>query len=261
MDRTSPPPCGPSGATRTSRTSQRASITSSSRGWADLGRQVRGGWPAGDPRERPGGAAPNLGTSFRSCLVAIHAATRWLSVLGLILFLPGLSLLLLGAAHTRRLALPLTLGIFLIPVPNVFASPLGLRAITAHGTEALLSLSSFPVVLDFLRFDLADGKSYLVSDNCAGFQLLLAGLAMAVTFASTTGSPVRRALLFVAVLPLTVAANALRSALLVGLAASVGSHVLEVPLVHGGTGVFAFWIVFAGMLALADWRGLRTDLA
>jgi exosortase len=187
--------------------------------------------------------------------------TRYLAAVGVVLFLPGLSLLLLGRRRTRALALPLALGIFLLPVPNVLASPLGLREATAIGMARVLHWLGVPALVDDTLFVLPGDAVYLVSDNCAGFQLLLAGLAMATLLAFTGGSRARTLGIFAMVLPLVVLANVLRSALLLALTFFVGPHVLQVALVHGGTGVLAFWLVVFGLLALADRRALAAAFA
>lgn len=187
--------------------------------------------------------------------------THQLSVLGLITCLPGLSLLLLGARRTRALALPLALGIFLVPLPNVLATPLGLREITAAVAEPLLRAGGVPVLVDHLRLSLPSGDHYLVSDNCAGLQLLPAGLALALVLAGQARSRARAALLLVAALPLAIAANVVRSALLLALVHHAGSHLLQVPLVHGATGILAFWGLVAALLALAGPGLARRALA
>ena len=196
-------------------------------------------------------------------LVAVDSGlrTRFLSVLGLIVYLPGLSLLLLGARRTRRLLLPLALGLFLMPLPNLFASPLGLRETTAVGAEWLLRGIGVAASLDHVRIALPSGEHYLVSDNCAGFQLLPAGFALAAVLAASTRSNVRRALLLLSVVPLALVVNMVRSALLLAFLHFAGARYLQVPLVHGASGVLAFWMLVIALLALADLRGLRKAFA
>ena len=202
-----------------------------------------------------------LGVGLGLAILDSGLQTHQLSVLGLITCLPGLSLLWLGARRTRALALPLALGLFLIPLPNLPASPLGLREATAGGAERILSAIDVPIALNRTLLTLASGERYLVTDNCSGFQLVPAGLALALVLASGARTRARAALLLLAAIPIAILANLVRTAVLLAMSHFIGSDFIHVTFIHGSTGIIAFCGLVAALVALAGPSGVRQAFA
>lgn len=186
----------------------------------------------------------------------IHS--EYVGALGFALGLPGLSLLLLGKSTTRRLWLPLTLCLFLVPVPQILGTYTKLTYATAIGIKPALYAFGIPVLRDESVLFINQGY-YGITDRCSGYPALYAAYALALVFAVYTRSGWRRVLLFLAPWPLVVAANVFRTTVLLVMIATRGHHILDTSF-HGLTGIVAYWIVLAGMLALADWKELRRRL-
>jgi exosortase len=204
-------------------------------------------------------------------LLAIDAPikTEILSAFALVLALPGLSLLLLGKERTRALALPLVLGLFMLPIPAGVLAPVHpvLQQITAVGTEWVLPLFGVRAWRDDLVLHVP-GVTVMVAENCSGFASLYASILTAIVLVYLVRSPRRRLAIALSVVPLALFVNVLRVAALVLLSMRYGVGILD-TWVHSGTGVavFAivipllFWIAGPEAMRSAPGRGLRTPLS
>ncbi len=186
--------------------------------------------------------------------------TGYLGVLALIASLPALSLLLLGARRTRMLAVPLSLGLLMVPLPTSIATTVGLRHLTATAVEPLLHALGFSALRRGTVIQLAgEQNTFVVADACSGTATLYAGIAVAIVLACYARSHARRAALLVAAVPLAVAANVLRVVALILMSSGIGHWIMESP-IHPLTGVATFVVVVAGLLAVAG-RDPFGDLA
>ncbi len=179
-----------------------------------------------------------------------NAQSRYLASCGFLLALPGLSLLLFGPRRTWALRTPLLLGVLLIPIPYSFATPLGLRTITANGVLPLLELLGFTALREGTLIHLPPGNSFIVADACSGANTLWASMAFAIVLAVTSTSLRRRIALLVAAPLLALGANVLRVTLLVLLTLRFGTELLETA-IHEATGVATFAAVLGPLLLIA----------
>jgi exosortase len=193
-------------------------------------------------------------------LVAIDGAiqTRLLAAVGLLLALPGLSLLVLGPRRTRALLFPWLLSFFMLPIPSAFLDRvhLVLRELTTAGSERALQLLGLPVYAEGTLLHLPHG-SFRVVEECSGFAALYAALTIALVLAYLAESRRRRWLLLLVPWPLAMASNVLRVVLLAFLAERVGYGVLETPL-HVLSGYMTF-VLTLGLLFLFAERPPRSS--
>ena len=182
-----------------------------------------------------------------------------LGVLGLVLVLVGASLLLLGARATRALALPLALGLFLLPLPTSFTGWLHLPLTTAVATETLLEWAGMPVLRSGTVLMLP-ANVFGVTIRCSGFSAFYAGLGLALVLGWCGRSRLRAAWLVLSVWPVVWAINSLRSAALVYICEARGIDLLHTPL-HGVSGIAAFLAVLAILYLMSDRRAVREALA
>lgn len=215
-----------------------------------------------DDDPRPQGSAwglPLLALGLMLIVVDVTMANGYLAVAGFLLTLPGLSLLLLGAARTRLLAVPLTIAPLMAPIPNSVATHLYLRQATAWGVEILLGFLRIPSLRQGTLIE-APRNSFIVSDACSGFSTTYAAVAVAAVLACYARGPWRKAALLAAALPLALAANILRVLFLVLVSENVGAWVLD-TFVHPGSGVATFMVVLVGLLFIASPRRAREVVA
>ncbi len=157
------------------------------------------------------GAAAALGALGAAATVQVAEQ------LAFVLFLNGAVLAILGTRIWRILAFPLVYLFFAVPAGDVLLP--WLRGVAAHAIVAMLDWTGTPAVLDgyLIRLPSAD---YHVAEACAGLRFLLVSVAAGVLAARLLLRSRSRRLVFLAVAAiLPLAANALRSALLIGLAA------------------------------------------
>jgi exosortase len=183
----------------------------------------------------------------------------YLAAVGFVLMLPGLSLLLLGVRRTRLLAMPLLLGLFMIPIPNVMATHMFLKTWTAQMVEPLIRLVGIPVLREDTLLVLPS-ETFLVADACSGFSTLYAAVGLSLILARYCRSNWRRLFLVLAAWPLALLCNTLRVFLLVVAAHVFGSGLLDTAF-HGASGVATFWLVLLVLFMAADRESLRDALA
>jgi exosortase len=185
-------------------------------------------------------------------LMALDAAggTRYISALGIVMCLPGLSLLFLGPKRTRALALPLTLGAFMIPLPNTFASQIILRNLTAEGVAPILTFLGTPTFVDHTLLELPSA-SFLVANSCSGFSTLYSAIAMGILLGTLCPSPRRRFVVYLSIVPLAILANVVRVVILVWVAVYLDQGLLDTS-AHAGSGVLTFLGVLIVLIFVAD---------
>ncbi|MDH3519869.1 MAG: exosortase/archaeosortase family protein [Myxococcales bacterium] len=178
-----------------------------------------------------------------------------LSTLGLVLCLPGLSLLLLGVRRTRALRGPLCLSLLIVPVPTSLAPFSYLPLASAMGAELILDLLGVPVIREASKLTVTGGI-WFVSDRCSGFSLLIAALGAAVFLSVYCKSPLRRAALLLSVWPLVAIFNSVRTGMFPAVLEFTGINLLHTPL-HGGSGIATFWGVMGAVFLIAGRQALR----
>ena len=183
------------------------------------------------------------------------ASTHYLAASGFVLTLPGLSLLLLGPHRTRALALPLVLGVFMIPLPNAFATQIYLRDLTAQGVAPLLTFLGTPTLVQDSVLELAR-HTYFIANACSGISTLYSAAAMAVVLGTLCQSRVRRVVICLSVVPITFAVNVLRVAALVLISIHIDHGLLDTSL-HSASGVATLLAVLGILMLLADRPALR----
>lgn len=166
--------------------------------------------------------------------------TQLLSAFGMVVCLPGLSLLLLGGRRTRALAFVWVLAFFMLPIPAAFMEGfiLLLRTITAAGAERVVALFGVPVAREGTVLFLPSANM-VIGDGCSGFSVLYASFALALVFAYLNSSWPRRVVTLGLAFPTAVACNVLRCALLGLIVQRWGVGIME-TFVHPLSGMLTF---------------------
>ncbi len=171
---------------------------------------------------------------------AIH--TQLLSAAGLVVCLPGVSLLLLGSRRTKALTFAWILAFFMLPIPAEFIErfTLLLRTIAAVGAERFIALFGIPVLREDTLL-LLPGARFAISDACSGFSVLYASVTLALVLAYMNPSWPRRVLVVAAAFPIAMASNILRCTFLALIVHRWGGHMLDTFL-HPLSGLITFAI-------------------
>jgi exosortase len=218
---------------------------------------------AHDPHpERPESSALGWWLVLPALAVAVadHSArTQYLAAVAFVVMLPGLSLLVLGMRRTRMIAMPLLLGVFMVPIPNVMATHLLLKTWTAQLVEPLIRMMGIPVLRQENLLVLPT-ETFLVADACSGFSTLYAAVGLSLILARYCRSNWRRLFLVAAAWPLALLCNTLRVSLLVVAAHVFGPDLLDTAF-HGASGVATFWLVLLALFMASDRQALRAALA
>lgn len=187
--------------------------------------------------------------------------TQLLSAVSFVLLLPGLSLLLLGAERTRRIAFPLLFVALMLPIPLAVTERfhLVLRQVVANACAVIVPMLGIPVMQVGTTLH-TPNASLLVADACSGFSTLYAAGAVAVLTMFLSASVTRRVLVGLLFAPIAIVVNIVRVALLCVLVYWQGTDVLATSL-HELSGVLTFIVA----LPLIFWLGgparpLETDV-
>ena len=189
-------------------------------------------------------------------LLAIDSVigTQLLAAIGMLVCLPGLSLLFLGWRRTRNLAFPLLLAFFMLPVPAAAIEPLhlALRHISAAATEVVVEMLGIPVLRESTTLSFSGG-SVAIADACSGFSAIYAAVTMSFVLAYWMLPGVRRWVPLIAAVPLAIFFNILRCTALVLLVDQVGPWTLDTPL-HVISGLASFTLTMLALLMLSNQR-------
>jgi len=211
-----------------------------------------------DPQPR----SSSLGLVFLGAAAAIlildsAIKTQLLSALALVLALPGLSLVFLGAKRTRSIVLPLAIGVFMLPIPvgAISALVMALRLLTATVVAGVLPYLG--IAVDRTGTTLAiPGQLVEVADNCSGYATLYAAILTAIILAHLSRNNTRRVLVVAAAVPLALVCNFARVAFLTILVRFYGGEILD-TWIHPGSGMFLFVFVIGALIWLAGRDALR----
>lgn len=182
--------------------------------------------------------------------------TQLLAAFGMVVCLPGFSLLLLGRRRTQKLAFVWVLAFLMLPIPAAFIERLMLllRRLSAVGAEQILTLIGVPVVREDTVLFLTRAK-LIVGDACSGFSALYASVTLALILAYINPSWTRRVVTLAAAVPIAVACNILRCVLLALIVQRWGIGILG-TFWHPASGVLTFAAAAAllGFLGSSDAR-------
>jgi exosortase len=198
-------------------------------------------------------ATPARASWWGLSLVLLGAAQSVLATLGVELFLSRSAIILTlagavwtlgGTAWLKKLAFPLFLLCFMVPLPSIIYNsitfPLQLRA--SQLADGALTLLSVPVLREGNILELPSGKLSVV-EACSGIRSLLSlGFLSLVYGYFFEKSPRIRALLFISTVPIAIVTNGARVTL-TGILSQIKPE-LAAGFCHESTG----WVVF--MLAL-----------
>jgi exosortase len=174
-----------------------------------------------------------------------------LSAIALVIALPGLSLLFLGATRTRAIAFPLAFSFFMLPIPLAVTEHMHfvLRQIGTAGSAAVLPAIGIRVFAEGTNLHLANATLF-VGDGCSGFSTLYASLAMAALTAYACNYMRGRIQTLVLAAPIAIASNIVRIVILAVLVHRMGLGVLDTWM-HPASGM----LTFAISLPLIFWIG------
>lgn len=205
---------------------------------------------SGAPDRRSAWGLAVLALGLALALVDSASAIHYPAAIGLVISLPGLSLVVLGRRRTRLLAPVWILAIFMLPLPTTAFHQVALRNWTAAGANPILQAIGLSTLREQTVITLPNSM-FIVGDACSGFNTLYSSVAVAVFMACFCRSPWRRVLLLALAAPLALAANVLRAVGLVLIGALGDMSLLDTAL-HEASGVAAFFLVLLVLYRVSD---------
>jgi exosortase len=194
--------------------------------------------------------------------LGIYALAMWAEIdfvqpVSLLVSLTALAAHYLGWGSVRRMWFPLAFLIFAIPWPDALVDVVSFPMQLLSTTYASIILGVLGIPVKRAGVQLATGNYvFEVGAPCSGMRSLAALLALAAIMAHMwPGSPMRRVALFLAGAPIALAANAMRIACILLIAANWGSRAAE-GFFHGLSGILVFMLAAAGLLAAGAALGL-----
>jgi exosortase len=148
---------------------------------------------------------------------------------------------LYGSSAITSLLFPALYLLFLVPPPLFFidmiTSPL--KQLVAAVSQPLLSVMGYPVSRDGVLLFIGD-YSLIIGDACSGLRSLVSLLAVGALYAwPKKFSPAKRAVLFLSIIPIAIAANIVRLVLLALITFYLGDSAGQ-KFFHDYSGFFLF---------------------
>ncbi len=193
-----------------------------------------------------------LGVGILMHLTGCLARVNFLSALALVVVLAGLTLSVLGRQGLRTLAFPLAFLLLMVPLPEVSLAQINfrLKMLAADWGVFLAELAGTTVERAGNTVLLAGGGSLVVANVCNGLRTIvsLIGFAALYAYVCRLRGPWRLGLFAMAV-PVAVASNAVRVAVLILVAAAWGTSAAT-GWFHDASGVTIYGVAFLGMFGL-----------
>jgi exosortase B len=182
----------------------------------------------------------------RSQSIALFEVASHIPVIGGIVLMAG------GVAALRRLAFPLLLLLFLVPLPGFIldAATTPLKGVVSLLAEAILKAIGYPVEREGVVLRVDDHEMFL-ADACSGLNSIYSLAALTLIYAHLTGRSRRGrlALLLAAIVPIAIVANAIRVTILVLVTVHAGEEAAQ-GLLHGVAGMVVFLVALGAVIAL-----------
>ncbi len=157
-------------------------------------------------------------------LLAVLWQAYYLSALAFIFILSGLVLHFYGARAARQLLFPLGLLFFMIPLPIVDRLSPSLESFTATHATSLVQMVGIPARNLGSQISLS-GSAFVVAAPCSGLNSIVSLLVLtAVLTYVVRGSPLAKATLLGAAVPIAMAANLFRVSSLLSIAHFFGAE-------------------------------------
>jgi exosortase len=167
-----------------------------------------------------------------------------------------------GWAGLKKVLFPLAWLIFMIPFPFVEASSLPLSLFTGQIATRLMQLAGLDVRVQGAAVSLP-GAQLVVGAQCSGVRSIITLLALAAIFTYIVqGSWWRKALLFLAIIPIAIIGNIFRVSSLLLVANQWGAQA-GFTYYHDYSGFVFFALAFSLMLLMARFlrcHTIRNDL-
>ncbi|HET7403771.1 MAG TPA: exosortase, partial [Usitatibacter sp.] len=165
----------------------------------------------------------------------------------------GAVLLLAGPRALKRITFPLVFLLFIIPLPGFLLDTVTvpLKGFVSSAVEVLLRLMGYGIERSGVVLSMGD-HDLLVADACSGLNSIFSLFALAALYSYVTRprSLVRAGLLLLGIVPIALAANILRVAVLVLATYYAGGEAAQ-GMIHTAAGMLVFVAAF-GMLVAYD---------
>lgn len=166
---------------------------------------------------------------------------------GFILALAAASVSYFGLSATRRLWVPLTYLLFMLPLPQVIYLKLSssMQLVSSELGAGLVRLLGIPVLLEGNVIDLGNYQLQ-VAEACSGLRYMFPLMSFGFLFAVLYRGPSwQKWTLFLSVVPITIVMNSVRIAVIGVLVTYYG-----IELAEGFLHFFQGWVIFLGCLFL-----------
>jgi len=180
---------------------------------------------------------------------------------GMLLTIWGLCGFLFGRRALRRLAFPVLMLVFMIPLPLSVIADVSLRMKLFATRAALALLGAFGIdsVNDGSKIYLENGATVTVGNACSGLRSLIALIFLGVLFATLCRLRFwKRIALFASSVPIAILANIVRVFLLCLVANQWGERAVH-GFVHDASGYLIYLVAFLLLYATSWLLGLGED--
>lgn len=174
-----------------------------------------------------------------------------IATLALIPFLYGFIGFIYGRAVQRVLLFPVLYLLLLVPPPFAILDSitLPLRYISAAGVELIFCLFHYPFERQGLMY-VVKGQEMMVDAACSGFRSLITMFSLGIVYVYVNkSSAIKKAVLVLAILPLSILGNILRIIIISLIGVYFGKEAAQ-GFLHSFSGIVIFLFIVLGFLAI-----------
>ena len=172
---------------------------------------------------------------------------RFLSGLSLIVTIVGVILYLFGTEFTKRISFPILFLILMVPIPFVDVVAPPMQTVSAIGSAGIANLLGIPVQRDGLLLEMPSGTIFEVALECSGLKSVISLLMLSIIYAFILeGRLLMKFAIVLSSIPLAIAGNILRIALMLGIADTYGQDI-AVDYFHDFSGIMLFSVALLGL--------------
>lgn len=176
-------------------------------------------------------------------VLGVLGDVNFVSAFSLVMYLIGCALYFLGRDAAKIIAFPLLFLFFMCPLPDAYldAAALPLKAMATSVSLHLIDLAGIPCVREGFRLHLPQSM-FIVGAPCNGLRSVISLMAIGLLFVYSIRSSLSKKLIFLLlILPVSIALNGLRIAVLLFISYQFG-HEAASPesFLHDGSGMLVF---------------------
>lgn len=182
--------------------------------------------------------------SILTHLLALRLRIQFISSLSLLITVSGAILYLYGWKFLKELQFPLSLYLFMSPLPTVFTIYItfNLKMLAAQVATSIMQIFGMHLVREGSTI-ITSNATLVVDDQCSGIRSLISLMALGSVYAYLSPLDLKKKIvMFILTVPIAIIANIIRIMIMISVAFVYGSNIINNKVFHNLAGILVFAI-------------------